>query len=57
MMRRMVFTGKPPLTEEVTSAMANPPGIIARRQALTRILAGIAEIVDVFDEGLGVLGG
>lgn len=56
-MRRMVFTGKQPLTEEVTSAMANPPGIIARRQALTRILAGIAEIVDVFDEGLGALGG
>lgn len=55
LMRRMAFSGKASLSEEVSATIAVPTGIIARRQAAKRILEGIARIVEVFDEGIGDL--
>lgn len=55
MMRRIAFTGKRPLSNEITALMAAPQGIVARQQAARRIVDGIAQIVETFDVGVGDL--
>lgn len=49
----MHFSGKPPLADAVVAAMAVKPGILGRKAAVTRVIRGIEEILEVFEEGVG----
>jgi len=53
LVRAIVFTGKRPLADAVVEAMRTKPGILARRGAVERVIAGIEQIVATFDEGIG----
>ena len=56
LVRSIVFTGKRPLADAVVETMRQKPGILARRSAIERIVAGIEAIIATFDQDVGDLG-
>ncbi len=55
LVRTIVFTGKRPMAAAVVEAMNTKPGILSRRSAIERVLAGIEDIIATFDDGIGDL--
>ncbi|TFL16566.1 hypothetical protein DR046_19395 [Jannaschia formosa] len=54
-MRRMHFTGKPPLGQEIVDAMIKPPGILERKKVVARVLQAVGDFINLFDENIGDL--
>lgn len=55
LVRSIVFSGKRPLADAVVEAMRQKPGILARRSAIERVIAGIETIIATFDQDVGDL--
>lgn len=55
-MGRMVYTGKEPLGDEIIAAMIAPPSILKRRATVDRVLAGMKNYLQTFEEAVGDLG-
>ena len=47
------FTGAEPLTDEVISAINEPPGILQRKKVASRIVERMVDYIETFDEHLG----
>lgn len=47
------FTGTEPLTDEVISTVNEPPGILQRKKAASRIAERMGVFIETFDEHLG----
>ena len=52
---QMLFSGKPPLADDVMRAMKEKPSLLQRRKVVERILAGVNDLVEIFDENVGEL--
>jgi type I restriction enzyme, R subunit len=55
LVQAMVFSGKKPLGEQVVAAMDVKPGILSRRSSVERVTKAIEDLIETFDEGIGVL--
>lgn len=51
----MMFSGKQPLADDVMKTLKEKPSILQRRKTVEAILAGVNELVTIFDESVGDL--
>jgi type I restriction enzyme R subunit len=55
MMERYLFTGKRPLSDEIISVLTVKPSILKRKVVADRITLRLIDIIETFDEGVGVI--
>lgn len=52
---QMLFSGKQPLADDVMRAMTEKPSLLQRRKVVERIVTGVNDLVEIFDENVGEL--
>ncbi|MBD1204776.1 MAG: type I restriction endonuclease subunit R [Rhodobacteraceae bacterium] len=49
------FSAKRPLTDQVIAIMIEVPGILQRKPSAERVVARMIDLIDTFDEGMGMI--
>ena len=52
---QMSFSGKQLLTDDVMFTMTDKPSLLQRRKVVERIITGVNDLVEIFDENVGDL--